>query len=507
MNSINKVIFNTSILYGQLARQLVLGLLTTRIIFEALGEIDYGIYMLVAGVVALLGVLNSSMINTSMRYMAHSLGGGDIKRINVTFNTTLFIHIIVGLLVIVLLEIGGWVMFEYILNIPIGKMYEAKVVFQCMIATTFISIVSVPYDAVINAHEDIYILSLVDVLGFVLNLLLAVYLLYADSSLLIQYGIFVLVIQFFMRILKQIISKKRYVECRMNLRDCFDKKYAKEILSFTGWNLFGSLASVITIQVRSIILNSFFGVRLNAAEGVSKNASAPINMIASSMTRAINPLLVKSEGGGERNKMLDITVLSTKYSIFLFSIFSIPVIFEAPYLLKLWLHDVPEYAIIFCQLSLVAMLIEKFTFQLTDAFRAVGDIKYFQISETIVRFIYIPIIYLLFIKGATPIMIYILGIGTSILCCFVRLYFAKKILKIHIMEFLIRANIPLIIPILLSSISCFCIYKICEEGFLRLFLLSFVSFIVIASFYFILGMTREEKQYLYILFMNLKRKF
>ena len=331
MNSINKVIFNTSILYGQLAIQLVLGLLTTRIIFEALGEIDYGIYMLVAGVVALLGVLNSSMINTSMRYMAHSLGGGDIKRINVTFNTTLFIHIIVGLLVIVLLEIGGWVMFEYILNIPIGKMYEAKVVFQCMIATTFISIVSVPYDAVINAHEDIYILSLVDVLGFVLNLLLAVYLLYADSSLLIQYGIFVLVIQFFMRILKQIISKKRYVECRMNLRDCFDKKYAKEILSFTGWNLFGSLASVITIQVRSIILNSFFGVRLNAAEGVSKNASAPINMIASSMTRAINPLLVKSEGGGERNKMLDITVLSTKYSIFLFSIFSIPVIFEAPY--------------------------------------------------------------------------------------------------------------------------------------------------------------------------------
>lgn len=193
----------------------------------------------------------------------------------------------------------------------------------------------------------------------------------------------------------------------MNLRDCFDKKYAKEILSFTGWNLFGSLASVITIQVRSIILNSFFGVRLNAAEGVSKNASAPINMIASSMTRAINPLLVKSEGGGERNKMLDITVLSTKYSIFLFSIFSIPVIFEAPYLLKLWLHDVPEYAIIFCQLSLVAMLIEKFTFQLTDAFRAVGDIKYFQISETIVRFIYIPIIYLLFIKGAAPIMIYI----------------------------------------------------------------------------------------------------
>ena len=138
MNSINKVIFNTSVLYGQLVMQLILGLLTTRIILEALGEVDYGIYMLVAGVVAMLGVLNSSMVNTSMRYMAHSLGGGDVKKMNITFNTTLLIHIIVGFLIIVLLEIGGWIMFEYILNIPVGKIFDAKVVYQFMIVTTFI---------------------------------------------------------------------------------------------------------------------------------------------------------------------------------------------------------------------------------------------------------------------------------------------------------------------------------------------------------------------------------
>ena len=506
MNSINKVIFNTSVLYGQLVMQLILGLLTTRIILEALGEIDYGIYMLVAGVVAMLGVLNSSMVNTSMRYIAHSLGGGDVKKMNITFNTTLLIHIIVGFLIIILLEIGGWIMFEYILNIPVGKIFDAKVVYQFMIVTTFISIISVPYDAVINAHEDIYILSLVDILGFILNLLLAVYLLSSSSFLLIQYGFFMFVIQVLIRIIKQIISRRRYTECRMNLREYFDKKYAKEILSFTGWNLFGSLAAVITIQVRSVILNSFFGVRLNAAEGISKNASAPVNMIASSMTRAINPLIVKSEGKGERNKMLDLTILSTKYSIFLFAMFSIPVIFETSYLLKLWLHDVPQYAVIFCQLSLVAMLIEKFTFQLTDAFRAVGDIKYFQIVETIIRFIYIPIVYILFNNGASPVVIYILGIGTSIACCGVRLYFAKKILKIRLMVFLTRANIPLFMPIFLSLLSCFCIFQSCEEGFSRLLLLFFTSFIVISFSYFICSTTREERQYFHVLLINLKRK-
>lgn len=507
MNSANKVIVNTGVLYGQLIIQLVLTLITTRIVLDALGEVDYGIYMLVAGVISLLGVLNSTMANTSMRYMAHSLGKRDVDLVRKIFNTTLYIHFIIGLLVILLMEAGGWLMFEYVLNIPIGKMFEAKVIYQLMIITTFISIISVPYDAVMNAHEHIFILSIIDVLGFILNLLLAIYLLYADGFLLIKYGFYVFVIKLLLRIIKQIISKRKYEECKLLSRKYIDKKMTKEILSFTTWNLFGSLAAVATVQIRGIILNSFFGVKLNAAEGVSKNASAPVNMISSSMTRAINPLIMKSEGGGDREKMLRITILSVKYSIFLFSFFAVPVVFEAPYLLKIWLGKVPEYAVAFCQLSLVAMFVEKFTFQLTNAFRAVGRIRNFQIVESLVCFIYIPIAFYLFANGSDPIVIYILAIGTSVLCGVVRLYFSKKIMGIKILNFIKNANLPVIIPVFLSSLSCFYVTLIFQEGVGRL-ILSFVVSILIIFFSFIVwGTNSEEKLYFKRLLTNLKGKF
>ena len=164
MNSSNRIIVNTGILYGQLLIQLVLGLITTRFVLKALGEVDYGIYMLVAGIVTMLSVVNSSMINTSMRYIAYCLGQGDIGVVKKMFNTTLYIHIIVGVFVILLMEIGGWIMFEYVLNIPADKIFEAKIVYQFMVITTFISIISVPYDAVMNAHEHILILSIIGIL-------------------------------------------------------------------------------------------------------------------------------------------------------------------------------------------------------------------------------------------------------------------------------------------------------------------------------------------------------
>lgn len=507
MNSANRVIVNTGVLYGQLIIQLVLTLITTRIVLDALGEVDYGIYMLVAGVISLLGVLNSTMANTSMRYMAHSLGKRDVDLVRKIFNTTLYIHFIIGLLVILLMEAGGWLMFEYVLNIPVDKIFEAKIIYQLMIITTFVSIISVPYDAVMNAHEHIFILSIIDVLGFVLNLLLAIYLLYTDGFLLIKYGFYVFVIKLLLRVIKQIISKRKYEECKLLSRKYIDRKMTKEILSFTIWNLFGSLAAVATVQIRGLILNSFFGVKLNAAEGVSKNASAPVNMISSSMTRAINPLIMKSEGGGDREKMLRITILSVKYSIFLFSVFAIPVVFEAPYLLKIWLGKVPEYAVIFCQLSLVAMFVEKFTFQLTNAFRAVGRIRNFQIVESLVCFIYIPIAFYLFVNGSSPIVIYILAIGTSVLCGIVRLYFSKEIMGIKIFKFIKNANLPVIIPAFLSSLSCFYVTLIFQEGVGRLILSFVVSIIMIFFSFIVWGTNSDEKFYFKRLLTDLKGKF
>lgn len=506
MKSANKVIFNTGVLYGQLIISMAIGLFTTRIVLDALGETNYGIYMLVAGVVGILGILNSNMANTSMRYMAHSLGTNDKKTIQKTFNTTLILHFVIGAIVVILMQIGGWLMFEYLLNIPDDKVFDAKMVFQFMVITTFITVISVPYDAVMNSHENMLALSLVDILGSVLKLGVAIYLTFSEANLLILYGFLILVIQLILRVIKQWYSRMKYEECKIRLRGYVDKTLMKSILSFTSWNLFGSLGALAVTQVRGVILNMFFGVSLNAAQGIAQSASTPVNMVSESMTRAINPQLTKSEGGGDRQRMLRITEISTKYSVFLFALFAIPVLLEAKFLLNLWLKEVPEYAVVFFQLSLITMFIEKFTFQITHAIRAVGIIKKFQVTETMFRILNIPLAYLAFKVGYEPYSIYIIGVFISLIVFFNRLYFGKIITELNLLAYMKHAMLPVLVPLVISLTVAIVLHLNMLEGLFRLILVSLIFFILLSIGFWQLGITiNERKTFISIMYKVLDR--
>jgi Na+-driven multidrug efflux pump len=498
----NKVVYNTGVLYLRLILGLVIGLLTTRFVLEALGETDYGIYMLVGGVVAMLGILNSNMANTSMRFMAHSLGSQDNKNIVATFNTTLFLHFFVGFVVVILMLLGGVLLFEYFLNIPGDKIFDAKVVFGCMVLTTLITVISVPYDALINAHENLFILSIVDILGDVLKLLIAIYLLYNNSNLLIQYGILMLAVQIVLRVIKQIYSRLKYKESKMRYR-AFDKNLMKSILNFTGWNLFGSVASMSVVQLRSILLNMFFGVKINAAEGIAKSASTALNMVSTSMTMAINPQMVKSEGSGDRSRMIYITKVSAKFSIFLFGLFAIPVLLEAPFLLKLWLVEVPDFVVVFFQITVLTLLLEKFTFPITDAIRAIGDIRQFQIVEAFFFLLSIPIAYLFFKLGYEPTTIYIIGSCISGLVFFNRLYFGKKIVGIQPIPYVLDSIVPVFIPIIVSLLITLVLYFNMEIGFLRLLVVSFCFAVLLTLTFWMYGITKVEK----VKFIHIAKSF
>ena len=206
MDASKRVILNTVVNYASLLIKMAVGLYTARFILQALGETDYGIYVAVAGVVGLLDILNSNMTNTSMRFLAHSLGSGDLAVVKKTFNSTLYIHYFIGIITVVVMEVGGLLILEYVLNIPPEKMTDARIIFQFMVATMFITVISVPYDAVMNAHERIWMLSLFDVFGTLLSLGLSIYLLYSDGNRLVQYGLFLMLIQFVLRFIKTVLS-------------------------------------------------------------------------------------------------------------------------------------------------------------------------------------------------------------------------------------------------------------------------------------------------------------
>ncbi|MFC2096243.1 hypothetical protein ACFLQ3_00920 [Bacteroidota bacterium] len=509
MKPSHKIVFNTGVLYVKLLVVMALSLFTTRLVLGALGETNYGIYSLVAGVVGMLAIMQSAMSSASMRFMAHSLGSNNEILILKTFNTTLFLHIIIGLVVVAIIEIGGYFMFDYLLNIPADKVFDAKVVFHFMALTTFVSIIAVPYDAVINSHENLLALSIVDVIGSFLKLGLAIYLTVSHFNLLILYGFGMLAIQIIMRIIKQRYSVTHYKECTLNLKIYIDKSLAREILYFSGWNLFGSIAGVSVTQVRSVLLNMFFGVTINAADGISKTSSGQVNLVSTSLTRAINPQLVKSEGSGDRQKMLRITNISTKFSVFLFALFAIPVILETPYLLNVWLKNVPAYAVIFVRLTLIGLFIDKFTFEITSAIRAVGNIRNLTIVEAVIAFTNIPVAYLFFKMGFPPYSIYIISIIIGSLAILNRFYFGKKVAGMNIYIFIKNGISPIFILIILATLFSLIPLSFLHESFIRLILVSLTFILTLTISFWFFGLTNEEhtkmKQILHSILKKAKR--
>ena len=492
MNNTNKVIVNTGVSYLALGLNMVFGLISVRLILQALGEESYGIYVIVGGIVAMLDILNSNMSNTSMRYLAYSLGSKDKNDILVTFNSTVVIHYLIGLLTIAILEVGGWIMFEYIVNIPEGRMGEAKIIYQFMVVTTFITVISVPYDAVTNAHEKIWMLSVFDVMASVLKLGVAIALIYYGGNRLIFYGFLLMALQVLMRIVKVTYARRNFSECRKRMRNMVNKNKIKEILSFTGWNLFGSIAALGAGQLRSIIVNYFFGVRLNAAQGVSSQVSHPLNQIVVSMTRAINPQIMKSEGGGDHQRMKYIVAIGAKYSTFLMALFGIPVLIEAPFLLGVWLDKVPEYAVIFVQFSIVGMLMEKLTFQLNHAVSAVGNIRGLQFFSAVTNLLYLPVAWYLFNLGYSPVSIYWLFLVSLVLIAIVSLYFAKRNAGIEPLGYAKSAIIPVVVPMFLATFMALALKRFIATGWTNLIVVVLFYCVCFVALFWALGMDKAE---------------
>ncbi len=506
MDKTNKIIYNTGVVYAQMIISTLVSLFSVRFVLQALGEEDYGVYILVAGVIALLDVLSSTMAHTSMRYMAHSLGKNDLEYSLKTFNTTLFIHYCLALLLVVVLEVGGWIMFEWFLNIPEGKIFSAKVVYQFMVVTALVTVVSVPFDAVINSHENLLFLAIVSIADSLCAIGIALLLLVYEGDRLILYGFSMMILKIITRIVKQVYTRRKYPECRVDFRKHRDKELLKSILSFTGWDFLNVSAALCASQIRGILLNMFFGVRLNAAEGISKKLNSKLNQVSLGITRAITPQMNKSEGGGDRKRLINLTFSGVKFTTFMYCLLAVPLLFEIQYVLDVWLKDVPDYAAQFCQMCIFMQMISKFTWQISNAVRAVGRIKEMQIVNSILAFTGVIIGYFVFKAGAGPISIYIIEFVIGFIYAFVTLYFGKKIVGINPMEFLRKATMPVVLPILISLVLMMPARVMMPESFLRFAIVFSVFIIANAVVFWSFSMNKNERSRLTDIAKNRFRK-
>lgn len=452
MKQSHKVLFNTSALYIKIVLSAIVTIFSTSIALRALGVEAFGLYNLIAGVIILLSFLNGSLMISSQRFMSIALGEKDDEKLANIFNVSLLVHLVLGsILTIGFLSLLPFI-FDGMLNIPENMLEEAKTVFYIMVASAFFTVVTIPYSASINAREEMWFFSLSDILVSVLKLSAAATLLYIDNNLLLVYSSLMLFAILVGILSKYIWCSYRYEECRISYSKMLNKTLSAEMFSFAGWNTLGSAAVVTRNQGIAIVLNIFFGTVLNAAYGVANQINALVITFASTLTSVFTPMIIKAKGEKDHTRMLFICVFSSKISFYLSSVMALPVLLYTPLLLDLWLDKTPEYTVVFSQIIISSFLILQLYPGLTRGLYAEGNIKWYQITISILLISTIPLGFMLFKIGMPPQSIIIIMAIAQLMTLITTVFFAGRKIKLNTKKFYLRSVIyPLLLFFLIIS--------------------------------------------------------
>lgn len=497
MSTGNRVAINTGFLYGRMAITVFISLYSTRLIIGALGSKDFGIFNVVAGVISMLAFLNAAMAGASQRYMSFAQGEGNPEKQKNIFNVSVILHFLIGLGAILIIEAVGYILFTNFLNIEAERIIAAKTIFHFMVASTFFTIISVPYDAIIYAHENMLFLAIVGVIEAFLKLSVAIYIIHTSFDKLIIYGLLMASISILLMATQRIYCHLKYDEVVISPVKYYNKIIMKEMTGFAGWSFLNSATSIIGNYGLGIVLNNFWGTALNAAQGIAVQLNGQFMAFSNTMMKALNPGIVKAEGSGDRNGMLKMAMIGCKFSFFLFAFFAIPFMIEAPYILKLWLKNVPDWTIIFCRLLILKTLIEQLTQALDTTITAEGNIKLNSIVKSLLNLIPLPVIYFLFTKNFPPYSMYIVSIIIwAIIGGGITLYFSIRNCNLNFnnyMKFVVSTSfVSFFIPFIVGLIPVFTM----PESFVRLVLVVFSTTISFVLTVYILGLKREEKTFI-----------
>ena len=505
MQTKTRVLVNTVVLYGKAVITTVLSLISVPIVLKALGQSDYGLYNLVAGIIAMLSFLNASMTVSTQRFMSVSMGTGNREEINSIYNTSIILHLIIGLFVVLLFEVFAPVVFSGFLNIDIERIGAAKIVYQVLIVSTLFTIVSVPFNAVLNAYENLVVFAIIHIVEALLKLLVAIVLIYSTFDRLILYSIGIALISVVIFVAKLVYISYKYRKLTLQPQRFFNKEQFVKMFGFAGWNTLGSVALLGRNQGVAMVMNVFYGTLINAAYGVANQINGLMSYISSTLQQAINPQLMKSEGMNDRNRLIRISYLSCKFSVLAICFPAIPLIIEMTYVLTLWLKDVPLYTIAFSQLVLTLTIVAQFSSGIQSSIQSVGRIRPYYITVSAILLLNIPISYIFLKEGFPPFYVIVCFIILEVLSLFTRLLFARKYVGISIQEYLKRVMYPISITLLCAGLPALSLHVLLQQSFIRLVLVCITYAVVYIIVAWLVVLEKNEKEYFSNIIPFLKR--
>lgn len=435
MSSTKNIAKNSLFLYLRMFLNMGVSLFTAGIVLNTLGITDYGIYSIVGGFVSMFSFLNSSMSSATQRFLSFDLGKKDLIQLKKTFSTTVTIHFGIALLIVLALETLGLWYINNKLNVPAERMTAVNIVFQFSVLSSFLGIIQVPYNALITAHERFNVYAYIGFIEIGFKLLILYFLINLQNDKLILYAVLSFLSSFTIRMIYRIYCRRNFPESKYSFY--FESGFFKEILSFTGWNTFGSVAAVARGQGNNLLLNLFFGPAVNAAYGVSMQFQGIINSFVSNFQVAVNPQIIKTYANQEFEKSIFLMKESSKLSYFLMLIMSVPMVYNIDYILILWIKKVPPYTSTFICIALVGVLLDTISGPLMTGARAYGKLKWYQIIISITVFLSLPLSYLALKFYENPNLVFIIISFLNFIALLFRIYFLERMIKLNVRDFFI----------------------------------------------------------------------
>lgn len=499
-----KIAKNTIFVYSRMILIVLIGLYTSRIVLQQLGAVDFGIFNVVGGLVTMFAIISNAIASSTTRFLTFDMADEVTDRLRRVFSTCLTINHILAVAIIIVAEVVGVWFLNSKLNIPPDRLFAAHVVLQCSILSFAVSLITSTYHGLIVAHEKMDFYAYMGFIEVIFKCIIAFGLTISSGDKLILYSVLSL-LQYTLLLVGYIIfCHKNFKESRYRLY--LDKQLSKEILSFTSWNLVGSSSRILRAQGVNVVINIFCGPLVNAARGISFQVFTMVTQFNSGFMSATQPQIIKLYAEDARESFFNLVQRSSKMSFFLLLILSTPILLQCPFVLDVWLDEVPEHTVLFVQLMLVFALVDSFSFALYYAVEATGQVKSYHLFVSTIQLLNVPISYLLLSNGYIPESAIIVYSVLTIICLFPTISILQKLTGFPAVHFLIHVVFRSIITgLLCMSIPAIIAYY-SPDSFIGFIFVGASTVIWGGMIILLVGCNRSEREFILGYVQKLKNK-
>ena len=497
-----RIALNVVATYGRSIFAAAVGIFSSRWIFLALGEVDYGLFAVVGSIIAFITFFNGVLGSSVTRFYAYAIGEArkmeaesGVKHVREWFNTALSIHTAVPIVLtligypIGIYAIGHW------LQIPPERIAACVWVFRISLVTAFFSMVSIPFISLYTAYQDIAELSLYGVLNSILVFVSSYWLMGVNSDRLVVYALIMMSIHVSIPLMQMARAFWKYPVCRIDFTQWWNGARNKKLFSFAGWQFFGNCGSMMRHQACTMLTNVYFGPRLNAAYGISSTVLGQTGALTNALVGAFTPAITSEEGAGDRSRMISYAWRASRYGTFLLLIFLVPLTLEINEVLRLWLKTPPAWTSILCIIAFMETVFSKMTVGQQLAISAQGRIACYQATLGTIMISAFPLAWLLILFGCGPASVVIALVATTTACSLGRVWFGWRQLDMSPADWLKEVVLPLVVVTFCALVAGVVIRLAMAESFLRICVTSLATFVVmvLVGWFAILGQAEREK--------------